>query len=150
MKMWETKVIVKNTIGKELQHILRKKKFSFPKSEQYLKMINVNNDSRKQNNPEDKTGSTQVNTDLRVEIESALSVVSVATQENSVCIPPKNNLIAESQDKFACPGNLLEKQTIPGSVKDNKQMSSATRLGVVTDEDIIKLRSCEKKQVSRL
>lgn len=154
IKMWETKVIVKNTIGKELQHILRKKKFSFPKSEQYLKVINVNNDSRKQNNPEDKTGSTQVNTDLRVEIESALSVVSVATQENSVCIPPKNNLIAESQDKFACPGNLLEKQTIPGSetdassVKDNKQMSSATRLGVVTDEDIIKLRSCEKKQLN--
>ncbi|XP_078273422.1 tRNA-dihydrouridine(47) synthase [NAD(P)(+)]-like [Rhinoraja longicauda] len=154
MKMWEKKTIVKNTIGKELQHILRKKKFPFLKSEQYLKTMSVNNDSRKQKNPEDKTGSTQVNTDMGVEMESALSVVSEAIQENSVCTPPKNNVIAESQNTFVCPGNVLEKQTIPGSeidassVKDNKQMSSATRLGVVTDEDIIKLRSCEKKQLN--
>ncbi|XP_051872273.1 tRNA-dihydrouridine(47) synthase [NAD(P)(+)]-like [Pristis pectinata] len=170
-KMWETKVMVKNTLSKELQHILRKKKFSFPKSEQYLKKLSIKNERRKQDNSEEETTnesgkqhnseekpvSTKVITDMTVEMESAVSASSAAMEENCVCVAPNDNVIAESLNTFASPGNKLEEKmtpssgidvAIPISVDENKQISSAKRLGVMTDEDIIKLRSCEKKQLN--
>ncbi|XP_059828243.1 tRNA-dihydrouridine(47) synthase [NAD(P)(+)]-like isoform X1 [Hypanus sabinus] len=165
MKTWETKVMVKNTLSKELQHILRKKKFPFPKSEQYLKRLSVKQKSCKQDSleenesgkhhSEEKPDSTKVITGMAVEINSAVSVSNAVVKENYLA--SNDNVIPHLLNTFACPGSKLEENTTPstgidaavdGSVNDDKQISSAKRLGVVTDEDIIKLRSCEKKQLN--
>ncbi|XP_067862748.1 tRNA-dihydrouridine(47) synthase [NAD(P)(+)]-like [Heptranchias perlo] len=179
MKTWEKKVIVQNSLNKELQQVLRKKKFCFNKSEQYLKQLSKDNKSEKRGNAEKKTVATQLKcveekviTGIAVEVKSAISVSSRAKEENNFFVESKDNIIAEPQSTPCYTENKLDngpiseekprnveiKQTIPtsgtdtviaNSVKDDiEQITSAKTLGVVTDEDIIKLRSCEKKQLN--
>ncbi|XP_069770443.1 tRNA-dihydrouridine(47) synthase [NAD(P)(+)]-like [Narcine bancroftii] len=156
MKIWETKVRVKNTLSKELQHILRKKKFIFPKSEQYLKTLSINNTSGKPDNPEKDIVSTHVIPDA-AETKSALSVSSGTMKEDHICAVSKDNGIAELQSALGCPKKDLEKKMIPSleidaavisSFESDKGKTFGKTSGVVTDEDIIKLRSCEKKQLN--
>ncbi|XP_073533505.1 tRNA-dihydrouridine(47) synthase [NAD(P)(+)]-like isoform X2 [Phyllobates terribilis] len=110
----EGKVLVKNSLQKELQIQLRKKKFLFEKSEGYLKLLNK---SQKNRNVEIKAG---------VKAESQLRTLEDATSkggDRGVCVDP--------------------------AVGARGQTEPATQvtLGAVTDEDIIKLRPCEKQTI---
>ncbi|XP_067868786.1 tRNA-dihydrouridine(47) synthase [NAD(P)(+)]-like isoform X2 [Heterodontus francisci] len=177
MKTWEKTVIVKNSLSKELQQVLRKKKFYFNKSEQYLKQLSKDNKSGKQGNAEKKI-STQskcvqdkVITGNAVEMKSAIGVSGTAVEENKPCVGLKDCIMTEPQSISCSTENNLDngrvseekqmnveiKETTPSSgtdiviaksVKDDEQLISAKTLGIVTDEDIIKLRSCEKKQLN--
>uniref|UniRef100_UPI00398E708A tRNA-dihydrouridine(47) synthase [NAD(P)(+)]-like n=1 Tax=Pristiophorus japonicus TaxID=55135 RepID=UPI00398E708A len=170
MKSWEKKVIVRNSLSKEMQQVLRKKKFCFNKSEQYLKQLSKDNKSEKRGNAERQTVSNKSKCVEKVITD--IGVSNAVMEENNSCIGLKDNIIAEPQSIPCCSENTLDngpvseekprnvelKETIPSSgtdnvtvnsVKDdNEQITSAKTLGVVTDEDIIKLRACEKKRLN--
>ncbi|XP_009985816.1 PREDICTED: tRNA-dihydrouridine(47) synthase [NAD(P)(+)]-like, partial [Tauraco erythrolophus] len=88
VKQWEGKSLVRNNLSKDLQHRLRKRKFSFKKADEYLR------------------GLTKPHGDA-----------------------PK-------------PGTL--QSPIPTV---DEEASSVKTVGPVTDEDVIKLRPCEKKKL---
>ncbi|XP_009708323.1 PREDICTED: tRNA-dihydrouridine(47) synthase [NAD(P)(+)]-like, partial [Cariama cristata] len=83
-KQWEGKSLVRNNLSKDLQHQLRKRKFSFKKADEYLR---------------------------------------------GLAKPHGDNALQS-----------------PG-VTGDEEASSIKTVGPVTDEDIIKLRSCEKKKL---
>ncbi|XP_078394589.1 tRNA-dihydrouridine(47) synthase [NAD(P)(+)]-like [Cetorhinus maximus] len=167
MKTWEKTVIVKNSLSKELQQVLRKKKFYFGKSEQYL---SKDNKFENQGDAEKKITQSKCVEDNAVEMKLPIGGSSTAVEENCSSVGSQGNITTGPQS-VSCTENTLdnghvseEKQkiveiketavssgtdtVIAKSVKNNKQVTSAKTLGVVTDEDIIKLRSCEKKQLN--
>uniref|UniRef100_A0A8C0FW50 tRNA-dihydrouridine(47) synthase [NAD(P)(+)] n=1 Tax=Bubo bubo TaxID=30461 RepID=A0A8C0FW50_BUBBB len=87
-KQWEGKSLVRNNLSKDLQHQLRKRKFSFRKADEYLRGL------AKPHSDEDP-----------------------------------------EPDAVQSPG-------LPGG----EEASSTKTVGPVTDEDVVKLRSCEKKK----
>uniref|UniRef100_A0A8C3J369 tRNA-dihydrouridine(47) synthase [NAD(P)(+)] n=1 Tax=Calidris pygmaea TaxID=425635 RepID=A0A8C3J369_9CHAR len=104
-KQWEGKLLVRNNLSKDLQHQLRKRKFSFKKADEYLRGL------AKPHGDGGKGGKT----------------TGCSTEEQVVpnCTTPQEEL----GDGPECP-----------------EASSMKTVGPVTDEDIIKLRSCEKKK----
>ncbi|XP_063777514.1 tRNA-dihydrouridine(47) synthase [NAD(P)(+)]-like [Pseudophryne corroboree] len=131
IKQWEGKVLVKNSLGKDLQQQLRKKKVSFEKAEKYLKLLNKPPNSR---NVEDKA-----------EVGPAPQGVSVgsATTEGADISVRAGKIDTEgttglpaSEISTESPGQMTH-----GGLRENARVT----LGAVTDEDIIRLRPCEKK-----
>ncbi|NXU57748.1 DUS3L synthase, partial [Turnix velox] len=104
-KQWEGKSLVRNNLPKELQHQLRKKKFSFKKSEEFLRGLAKPGGG----------GKGGKATKCPTEEQEARG--------------------AEEQEA---------KQESPSPTEE---APSAKTVGPVTDEDIIKLRSCEKKKL---
>ncbi|XP_072364777.1 tRNA-dihydrouridine(47) synthase [NAD(P)(+)]-like isoform X1 [Scyliorhinus torazame] len=162
MKTWEKTVIVRNSLSKELQQVLRKKKFYFNKSEQYLKASNKDNKS--------KCAEGQAIVGTAMEMKLPISDSNITVEENDSSVGSQDNIMAGPQS-LSCTENTLDDGHPPGekqrtvelkettirsgtdavkakTVKDDKLITSAITLGVVTDEDIIKLRSCEKKQLN--
>ncbi|XP_010192577.1 PREDICTED: tRNA-dihydrouridine(47) synthase [NAD(P)(+)]-like, partial [Mesitornis unicolor] len=93
-KQWEGKSLVRNSLSKDLQHQLRKRKFSFKKADEYLRgLAKPHGDGGK-------------------------------------------GCKATGPDVLQSPG--------PTGGED---ASSIKTVGPVTDEDVIKLRSCEKKKL---
>ncbi|KAM4705376.1 tRNA-dihydrouridine(47) synthase [NAD(P)(+)]-like isoform 2-T2 [Rhinophrynus dorsalis] len=133
-KLWEGKVLVKNGLDKDLKLQLRKRKVKFEKSDQYLKLQN------KQSNAGEK-GSKQVDTvepkapavdcERMAESNKASSCSEKITNEGDT-LPPVSEI------KEDCP-----KQSIANAQNETPFMP----LGAVTDEDLIKLRPCEKKKI---
>ncbi|NXN35153.1 DUS3L synthase, partial [Rhinoptilus africanus] len=116
-KQWEGKSLVRNNLSKELQHQLRKRKFSFRKAGEYLRGLG------KPHGDEE--------------------------QEVSNCTTPQEGL----RDGPECPA-LPEQGEDPKpdalqspSPTAGEEASSVKTVGPVTDEDVIKLRSCEKKKL---
>lgn len=110
------KVLVKNSLDKELQQQLRKRKFLFEKSERYLKLMNK---SRKDRNEGRKTG------------------VKAETQGGA-----REDATSKGGDLSGCPNNATV-----GGAEGTTQEATRVTMGAITDEDIIKLRPCEKKTV---
>ncbi|XP_008937648.1 PREDICTED: tRNA-dihydrouridine(47) synthase [NAD(P)(+)]-like, partial [Merops nubicus] len=99
-QQWEGRSLVRNNLPKDLQHQLRKRKFSFRRAEQYLRGL------AKPHGPAGKGDKATGR--------------SAEDQEVSSCTTPQ----------------------------EDGQVASPTRtMGPVTDEDVIKLRSCEKKKL---
>uniref|UniRef100_V9KGG6 tRNA-dihydrouridine(47) synthase [NAD(P)(+)] n=1 Tax=Callorhinchus milii TaxID=7868 RepID=V9KGG6_CALMI len=169
VKKWQEKVIVQNSLSKQLQQVLRKKKFSFNNSDRYLKQLNQSNECDKKGNAGKNAADSP--SKLGDELSPDLSISSAAIVEQTSA--EQNSIrIVEPQDMPCCTESKLDngllseaKQTIdetnknvltPGmemgkenSVQEvNDQMASAKLLGAVLDEDIIKLRSCEKKTLN--
>uniref|UniRef100_A0A8B9MKR5 tRNA-dihydrouridine(47) synthase [NAD(P)(+)] n=1 Tax=Accipiter nisus TaxID=211598 RepID=A0A8B9MKR5_9AVES len=99
VKQWEGKSLVRNNLSKDLQHQLRKRKFSFKKADEYLRTLATTHDSPK------------------------CPVLPERGED------PKT-------DALQSPG-----------LTGGEEASSIKTVGPVTDEDIIKLRSCEKKKL---
>ncbi|KFV63191.1 tRNA-dihydrouridine(47) synthase [NAD(P)(+)]-like, partial [Dryobates pubescens] len=109
----EGKVLVSNSLPKELQHRLRKRRFSFRKAEEYLRAL------AKPPGGGEKGGKATGS--------------SVEGQELSNCTAPRESL----------GDGGLQSPDPTGS----EEVSSIKTIGPVTDEDVIKLRSCEKRKL---
>ncbi|KAM8986705.1 tRNA-dihydrouridine(47) synthase [NAD(P)(+)]-like isoform 1-T2 [Ara ararauna] len=128
-KQWEGKALVRNNLSKELQHQLRKRKFSFRRAEEFLRALaKPRGDGRKGGKA---TGC------------------SAEEQEVSNCATPQEG----RGDDPACP--LLPEQgedpkadgLQSPSPTDDEEAPSIQTVGPVTDEDVIKLRPCEKRKL---
>ncbi|NXD87600.1 DUS3L synthase, partial [Halcyon senegalensis] len=128
-KQWEGKSLVRNNLSKDLQHQLRKRKFSFKKADEYLRALaKPRGDGGKGGKA---TGS------------------SPKEQGVSNCTTPREDL----GDGLKCP--VLPEQRedpkadalqSPGPA-GSEEASPAKTVGPVTDEDTIKLRPCEKRKL---
>ncbi|KFQ65674.1 tRNA-dihydrouridine(47) synthase [NAD(P)(+)]-like, partial [Phaethon lepturus] len=128
-KQWEGKSLVRNNLSKDLQHQLRKKKFSFKKADEYLRGL------AKPHGGGGKGGKA--------------TGCSTEEQEMSNCTTPQEVLGGSPE----CPVLLEQGEDPKPDALQNpgptagEEPSSIKTVGVVTDEDIIKLRSCEKKKL---
>ncbi|XP_051495722.1 tRNA-dihydrouridine(47) synthase [NAD(P)(+)]-like [Apus apus] len=127
-KQWAGKSLVRNNLSKELQQQLRKRRFSFRKAEEYLRgLAKLRGDGGKGGKA---TGC------------------SAEEEEVSNCTTPQEGL----GDSPGCPvlperGEDPKALQSPGPTSGEKVSSSIQTVGPVTDEDLIKLRSCEKKKL---
>ncbi|NXF51990.1 DUS3L synthase, partial [Oceanites oceanicus] len=128
-KQWEGKSLVRNNLSKDLQHQLRKRKFSFRKADEYLRGL------AKPHGCGGKGGKA--------------TGYSTEEQEVSNCTTHQEGL----GDSPECPV-LLEQGEDPKpdalqspSPTGGEEASSIKTVGPVTDEDVIKLRSCEKRKL---
>ncbi|KAF1651316.1 tRNA-dihydrouridine(47) synthase [NAD(P)(+)]-like, partial [Aptenodytes patagonicus] len=128
-KQWEGKSLVRNNLSKDLQHQLRKRKFLFKKADEYLRGL------AKPHGNGGKGGKATGR--------------STEEQEVSNCTTPQEGL----GDSPGCPvlpeqGEDPKPDTLqsPGPT-GGEEASPVKTVGPVTDEDIIKLRSCEKKKL---
>ncbi|XP_044149401.1 tRNA-dihydrouridine(47) synthase [NAD(P)(+)]-like isoform X2 [Bufo gargarizans] len=120
VKQREGKVPVRNNLDKNVQTQLRKKKYSFEKSMEYLKYLY---EYRKKNwNKEKKAG---------VKGESKGN-----TQEDAA---PRGGDLDVRVDTAGGAKGSEEAQTA--------QEATLVNMGAITDEDVIKLRPCEKKTI---
>ncbi|NXC22505.1 DUS3L synthase, partial [Corythaeola cristata] len=128
-KQWEVKSLVRNNLSKDLQHQLRKRKFSFKKADDYLRGLT------KSHGDGGKGGKA--------------TGCSAEEHEVSNYTAPQEGL----GDSPECPV-LLEQGEAPkpGALQSpiptvDEVASSVKTVGLVTDEDVIKLRPCEKKKL---
>ncbi|XP_069734047.1 tRNA-dihydrouridine(47) synthase [NAD(P)(+)]-like isoform X2 [Phaenicophaeus curvirostris] len=128
-KQWEGKSLVRNNLSKDLQHRLRKRKFSFQKADEYLRGL------AKAHGNGGKGGKTRE--------------CSAEEQGVSSCTAPPEGL----GDSLECPAPLEQGEGAKAealqrpSPAGGEEASSIKTVGPVTDEDVIKLRPCEKKQL---
>ncbi|NXI38927.1 DUS3L synthase, partial [Galbula dea] len=115
-KQWEGKSLVRNNLSKELQHQLRKRKFSFRKAEEYLRGLG-----------EARKGGKAMGSSTEI-------------QEGLGDGPGCPVLSEEGEDPKA---DALQSPSPTGT----EGASPSRRLGSVTDEDLVKLRSCEKRKL---
>ncbi|NXM24744.1 DUS3L synthase, partial [Oxyruncus cristatus] len=125
-QQWEGKLLVRNNLSKDLQHQLRKRKFIFQKAEQYLNWLKPHGGDRKGGKATEE-------------------------QEESNCTAPQEGV--GDGDSHECP--VLQEQgedpkaealQSPSSRGDGVA-PSITTVGPLTDEDVTKLRLCEKKKL---
>ncbi|NXO73290.1 DUS3L synthase, partial [Phainopepla nitens] len=129
-RQWEGKLLVRNGLSKELQQQLRKRKFSFQKSERFLRGLRgAEGDPR----PEVLQSSRGAEGDPRPEVlqsspgaEGALKPEPLQNSQGTECDPKPEPL-----------------QSSPGA----EAAPSIPTLGPLTDEDLTKLRPCEKKKL---
>ncbi|XP_054252228.1 tRNA-dihydrouridine(47) synthase [NAD(P)(+)]-like [Indicator indicator] len=125
-KQWEGRSLVRNNLSKDLQHQLRKRRFSFRKAEEYLRALAKPHGGGKKGGK--ATGS------------------SVEGQEVSNCTAPLGDglqcPVLPEQGEEPNPGGLQSPDPAGG-----EEVSSIKTIGPVTDEDVIKLRSCEKRKL---
>ncbi|XP_052558634.1 tRNA-dihydrouridine(47) synthase [NAD(P)(+)]-like isoform X2 [Tympanuchus pallidicinctus] len=127
-KQWEGKWLVRNNLSKDLQHQLRKKKFTFKKADEYLcSLAKPHHDDRK---------------------GGKAPGCSAEGEEVSNCTTPEDGLGDPSQ----CPVLPEGGDSKPAPVQSPQPIESrggcpTKTAGPVTDEDIVKLRSCEKKKL---
>lgn len=136
-KLWENKELVKNQIDKDLQHCLRKRKVSFEKSDKYLKQMNtsikpgpVDGEARgfEPPLPGDKTSG------------DATSVLEEKLNVRTEPIKTDTGEMTVSQEAAESP---VTQELSPGAQKE----TSVKTIGPLTDEDVVKMRVCEKKKI---
>ncbi|NWV21676.1 DUS3L synthase, partial [Origma solitaria] len=113
-EQWEGKLLVRNSLSKDLQQQLRKRKFSFQKAEEFLRGLRGGKGGKATG------GSTEV----------------------SNCTAPQDGLGDSSglQEQ----GEDPTAEALQGSRGD---APSIPTLGPLTDEDVTKLRPCERKKL---
>ncbi|NXA43223.1 DUS3L synthase, partial [Eudromia elegans] len=128
-KQWEGKSLVRNNLPKELQHRLRKKKFSFEKADEYLRRLGKPQGDRGQGN-ETSGSSTE-----------AQEVPNCTAPEEGPRDAPAHPVLPEEG------GDPKPAALESPCATDASEGSPIKTMGPVTDEDIIKLRLCEKKKL---
>ncbi|XP_006002747.1 tRNA-dihydrouridine(47) synthase [NAD(P)(+)]-like isoform X2 [Latimeria chalumnae] len=154
IKQCERRVTTKNNLDKSLQHLLRKKKIVFEQSDKYLKELT---NSKKAGSKAKESSFHQAKP---VADEKVLMGVrrcdSLETKEadqvesrNTACVNVdlKSNSVEELKktslpEKKMTASNLGQEES---SHVNSVTSTSEKTVGTVTDEDIIKLRPCEKK-----
>ncbi|KAJ7418544.1 tRNA-dihydrouridine(47) synthase [NAD(P)(+)]-like protein [Pitangus sulphuratus] len=125
-QQWEGKLLVRNNLSKDLQHRLRKRKFVFQKAEEYLRGLKPRGG--------DGTGGK-----------------ATGEQEASNCAAPQEGL--GDGDSHECPvlqerGGDPEAEALQSpSPRGEGVAPSIPTVGPLTDEDVTKLRPCEKKKL---
>ncbi|XP_034975923.1 tRNA-dihydrouridine(47) synthase [NAD(P)(+)]-like [Zootoca vivipara] len=127
---------VKNSLGKDLQQQLRKKKFPFDKSSQYLCRLAKPNHAK-------GAGSQVAITHPAVGREAANSSAS----PGSVDLRAAEEEVAKVVPSSPKEGPTVQELESPGQPLDTMESALKTS-GVVTDEDIVKLRPCEKRKLN--
>jgi len=128
-KQWEGKSLVRNNLSKDLQHQLRKRKFSFRKADEYLRGLAK---------PHGSGGKGDKATGCSTE-----------EQEVSNCTAPHEGLGDSPQcSVLPEPGEDPKPDALQSPGPTGSEEASAIKTaGSVTDEDTIKLRAREKKKV---
>ncbi|CAH2282407.1 tRNA-dihydrouridine(47) synthase [NAD(P)(+)]-like [Pelobates cultripes] len=124
VKKCEGNVLVKNNLNRDLQLQLRKKKVKFEKTDQYL--TNMNKTS--------KPGASGKGNALKPVVEEC-GVTSECTD---------TEVGTDQQDTLLSTAAIKEDST--PQIADCAKKETST-IGALTDEDIIKLRPCEKKTI---
>lgn len=123
-KQWEGRTLVRNNLSKDLQHQLRKKRFDFKKADEYLRGL------AKPHSDGGKGGKA--------------TGCSAEEQEVSNCTTAQEG----PGDGPECPVRSEQgEDPKPDASQSGEEPSSIKTAGPVTDEDLIKLRACEKKKV---
>ncbi|XP_015744201.2 tRNA-dihydrouridine(47) synthase [NAD(P)(+)]-like [Python bivittatus] len=131
LKQWEGKLVVRNSLSKDIQQQLRKKKMSFAKSSEYLRSLGKPHHARGPGN------------------QAALAVVG--EKGVSDCSPSK-----ETEDpktaRLEAPDNSNVSKKDDSALETLKSAnppaeSALKTAGAVTDEDIVKLRPSEKPKL---
>ncbi|XP_074421826.1 tRNA-dihydrouridine(47) synthase [NAD(P)(+)]-like isoform X1 [Larus michahellis] len=128
-KQWEGKSLVRNNLSKELQHQLRKRKFSFRKADEYLRGLGK---------PHGDGGKGGKATERSTEEQE---VSNCTTAQEGLGDGPECPALPE-QGEDPKPDALQSRSPTAG-----EEASSVKTVGPLTDEDVIKLRSCEKKKL---
>lgn len=129
-KQWEGKSLVRNNLSKDLQHQLRKKKFSFKKADEYLRSL------AKPHKNSGKGGKA-----LGCSAED-LEVSNYTMPQEGLGDAPECLVLP---DEGGDPKQAALQSPVPIEGEGECPIKTA---GLVTDEDIVKLRPCEKKKVS--
>lgn len=137
VKQWEGKSQVRNNLSKELQQQLRKKKVCFEKANKYLCHLA-------------KAGSKGGNkaTSGSAGEKGVTNCTASRSSPESVGLKHHGE---EAQDlQVPTEGGDAPKPVAPQSPRPTSESenSAVKTIGSVTDEDIVKLRPCEKKKVS--
>ncbi|KAJ7423593.1 tRNA-dihydrouridine(47) synthase [NAD(P)(+)]-like protein [Willisornis vidua] len=124
-QQWEGKLLVRNNLPKELQHQLRKRKFIFQRAEEYLRGL-----QRRGGKGGKATGC------------------STEGQEVSNCTAPQEGLgDGDSPQCPVLPGQGRDPRAEAPSSQGDGVAPSIPTVGPLTDEDVTKLRPCEKKKL---
>ncbi|KAM4759373.1 tRNA-dihydrouridine(47) synthase [NAD(P)(+)]-like [Cyanocitta cristata] len=115
-QQWEGKLLVRNSLSKDLQQQLRKRKFSFQKAEEFLRGLHGGKGGKAMG------GCTEVSN-------------CTASQEGLGDSP-----VLQEQGEDPKP------EALQGS-RGAEDAPSTPTLGPLTDEDVTKLRPCEKKKL---
>ncbi|XP_066491400.1 tRNA-dihydrouridine(47) synthase [NAD(P)(+)]-like [Tiliqua scincoides] len=138
LKKWEGKLVVKNSLSKELQQQLRKKKVSFDRSNEYLRHLgkpNHSSDSKSQ----------------------AADTSTVGEKGITNCSAPKGSMedmgLSTAAEEVPEVGGMSQKDVsvpvvLEGPCQQVAQVEPVLKtVGTMTDEDIVKLRPCEKRKL---
>ncbi|XP_054038307.1 tRNA-dihydrouridine(47) synthase [NAD(P)(+)]-like [Rissa tridactyla] len=126
-KQWEGKSLVRNNLSKELQHQLRKRKFSFGKADEYLRgLAKPHGDGGKGGKATERSAEEQ-------------EVSNCTTAQEGLGDGPECPALPE-QGEDPKPDALQ-------SPTAGEEASSVKTVGPLTEEDVIKLWSCEKKKL---
>lgn len=137
LKQWEGKAVVRNSLGKELQHLLRKKKVPFHKANEYLRHLAATNNTSMPCRP-------TVGTSTGEEREAKCPV-----SRGDLDLSPAGEQMPETvsgTEKDSCTEAALG-SPCPATAPVGSPLKTS---GAMTDEDIVKLRPCEKTRVSRM
>nr|XP_041577558.1 tRNA-dihydrouridine(47) synthase [NAD(P)(+)]-like isoform X4 [Taeniopygia guttata] len=130
-QQWEGKLLVRNGLSKDLQQQLRKRRFSFQKAEEFLRGLRAGKGGK-------ATGGSA---------------------EVAECSAPQEGLgdspVLQEQGEDPKPETLQSSQKAEGAPNPEVLQSSQgaegapsiPTLGPLTDEDVTKLRPCEKKKL---
>ncbi|NWR93848.1 DUS3L synthase, partial [Furnarius figulus] len=122
-QQWEGKLLVRNNLPKELQQQLRKRKFIFQKAEEYLRGLQPRGGG--------KGGKA--------------TGCSTEEQEVSDCTAPQEGL--GDGETPQCPELGEDPQAEAPSSQGDGNGPSIPTMGPLTDEDVTKLRPCERKKL---
>ncbi|KAG6934833.1 dihydrouridine synthase 3 like [Chelydra serpentina] len=138
VKQWEGKLLVRNSLSKELQQRLRKKKVCFDKSSEYLSHLGKPSSAGSVGNKAagNSTGEKGISN----------CTASKGNAEGVDVQPPGKEApecLAVSEKGQAPESMALQSSCLADASND----STLKTIGPVTDEDVIKLRPCEKKRL---
>ncbi|XP_042335860.1 tRNA-dihydrouridine(47) synthase [NAD(P)(+)]-like [Sceloporus undulatus] len=130
-KQWEGKAVVKNGLSKELQQQLRKKKFPFDKSQEYLRRLGKTSRAAGSGS---KASVRETGTPNCTSSKESVDLNPADVEVPDVTLSSQNEkaslLTTEDSDNLAVPEQPILKTS-----------------GTVTDEDVVKLRPCEKRKL---
>ncbi|XP_077047613.1 tRNA-dihydrouridine(47) synthase [NAD(P)(+)]-like isoform X2 [Agelaius phoeniceus] len=146
VQQWEGKLLVRNGLSKELQQQLRKRKFSFHKAEEFLRGLRAGKGGKATGSSTEVSNCTDPQEGLRD---------SPVLQEQGE--DPRPEALQGSRGAEGAPnpealqGSRGAEDAPKSEVLQSSQRAegapSIPTLGPLTDEDITKLRPCEKKKL---
>ncbi|XP_072458025.1 tRNA-dihydrouridine(47) synthase [NAD(P)(+)]-like isoform X2 [Notamacropus eugenii] len=141
MKQWEGQRLTSNGLSKDLQHQLRKKKVQFDHSEEYLKQLSKSG----------RVGTGKAQTSIPTTGPEAPKGEQL---EASIDFPghmAQNSASDDAHESLeSLESGLPLSETVSGIPEQGTtpQRNVVCSSGHLTDEDLIKLRPCEKKRLN--
>uniref|UniRef100_A0A4X2M2R3 tRNA-dihydrouridine(47) synthase [NAD(P)(+)] n=1 Tax=Vombatus ursinus TaxID=29139 RepID=A0A4X2M2R3_VOMUR len=143
VKQWEGQKLTSNGLSKDLQHQLRKKKVQFDHSEKYLKQLSK---SRRVGPGKDQTPipTAEPEAPEGERFEASIDFPGHVAQNSASADAYESLASLESGVPLSeTVSGILEREATP-------QTNVVCSSGHLTDEDLIRLRPCEKKRCGNL